>query len=249
MVKGNIDSATFVRIVDARLRVYGSQRHFNKADPFDELVFIILSAQTEFYSYHETWKALRQQFPTRNNLAKARVPQIAAAIKEGGLSQKKARQIKGALQKIKQDAGALSLSFLKKWSDADAKRYLVSLPGIGAKSARCIMMYSLGRKVFPVDTHVWRVSRRLGLAPAIPKPTPPLENQLEEKIPPDLRYTLHVNMVSHGRCICTPYWPKCDECTLNDLCPSAFKPDEVWGGWRKPKGHWKNFRTNKKYDY
>lgn len=246
MIVRQLDTETFVRMVDERLRMYRNQRHFNKADPFDELIFIILSAQTESYSYHQTWSALCRRFPTRKALSNARISQIAATIKEGGLAQKKARQIRGAIQKIIQDAGMLSLSFLKKWGDADVEKYLISLPGIGVKSARCIMMYSLGRQVFPVDTHVWRVSRRLGLAPAVPKPTPALEKQLEEKISPELRFTLHVNMVSHGRSICTPYWPKCDECVLNDLCPSAFKPDEVWGEWRKPQGHWKNFRADKK---
>lgn len=235
----------FIREIDRRLRAYGNQRHFNKRDPFNELVFIILSAQTEYYSYHETYRALRQRFPTRESLYRASVATIASAIKAGGLSQKKAKQIKGAVRKIYKDTGRLSLAFLANWNDERTQGYLISLPGIGVKSARCIMMYSLGRNVFPVDTHVWRVSRRLGLAPSVPKPIPALENELENRIPPDIRYTLHVNMVSHGRAICTTYWPKCGQCVLQNLCPSAFKPDEVWGEWRDPQGHWKNYRTNK----
>lgn len=244
MTSVKLDDEAFIRQVDHRLREYKSQRHDNKHDPFDELLFIILSAQTEYYSYHQTWNALRRQFPTRQALAEARISQIAGAIRAGGLAEKKARQIKGAIQKIIRDTGKISLSFLKNLDNAEVEKYLMTLPGIGVKSARCIMMYSLSRQVFPVDTHVWRVSRRLGLAPPIPKSIPALATQLEELIPHDLRYTLHVNMVSHGRAICTTYWPKCDQCMLNDICPSAFKPDNIWGEWRKPQGHWKNFRTN-----
>jgi endonuclease III len=159
------------------------------------------------------------------------------------LSKKKATQIKGAMRNILADTGKLSLAFLSQWDDERVEDYLTSLPGIGVKSARCIMMYSLGRKVFPVDTHAWRVCRRLGLTPQVPKPTPSMEKDLEAKIPVDLRYTLHVNLVSHGRETCTTYWPKCDKCVLADICPSKGRPDNVWGRWRKPKGFWRNYAS------
>lgn len=235
----------FVRKIDRRLRILGNSRHFNKANPLDELIFIILSAQTESYSYLETFQALRHKFPKWEQVRTARLSSIATAIKSGGLSRKKAAQIKGALRKIYEGTGKLSLAFLSKWDDSRVEAYLTSLPGVGVKSARCIMMYSLGRQVFPVDTHVWRVCRRLGLTPAVPKPTPTLEKELEVKVPPDIRYTLHVNLVSHGRETCTTYWPKCGKCKLADLCPSAFKPDEVWGEWRKPRGAWARYSEQK----
>jgi endonuclease III len=240
------DSNKFIREVDRRLRVYGNSRHFNKSNPLDELIFIILSAQTEAYSYLETFKALRKRFPTKESLFRANCRSIEATIKSGGLSKKKAAQIKGVLTKIHSDTGRLSLSFLSKWSDDQVEQYLASLPGIGMKSARCIMMYSLKRQVFPVDTHVWKICRRLGLTPAVPKPTSQMERTLEAQIPKSLRYTLHVNMVSHGRETCTTYWPKCDNCVLADICPSAFKPDKVWGRWRNPQGFWKNYTQCKK---
>ncbi len=239
------DETQFIREVDRRLRVYGDSRHFNKSNPLDELLFIILSAQTESYSYLETYKELKRRFPTGNALLAARETSIAAAIKSGGLARKKARQIKRAIRKISADIGKPSLAFLRKLKDHEVEAYLVSLPGIGVKSARCIMMYSLGRHVFPVDTHVWRISRRLGLTPAAPKPTPTMEKDLEGKIPPDVRLTLHVNMVSHGREVCTTYWPKCSECVLADICPSAGKADQTWGEWRKPQGAWGNYKVNR----
>lgn len=228
----------FVREVDRRLRVYGNSRHGNRENPLDELIFILLSAQTEAYSYQETYQALAQRFCGWVGLDNAPEEEIAAVIRRGGLSRKKAKQIRTALAKVKSDFGSLSLDPLRRLDDDAAEDYLVSLAGIGTKSAKCILMYSLGRPVFPVDTHVWRVCRRLGLTPAIPKPTPTIEKELEAKVAPDIRFSLHVNLVSHGRETCVTYWPRCHVCVLNDICPSAFKLDVVWGEWRKPRGAW-----------
>lgn len=225
--------------------LYGTSRHHNRRDPFEELIFIILSAQTEWYLYRETFKDLRRRFRTRRSLLTAPEAEIVSVIQRGGLAHKKASQLKRALEKISADTGRLSLSFLRELPDDKVREYLTSLPGIGNKSASCIMMYSLDRKVFPVDTHVWRVSRRLGVAPAVPKPTVLQELELEKKVPPSIRYSLHVNLVSHGQQICTTYWPKCSECKVSKICPSRDKPDDVWGKWRKPTGVWaKALRRN-----
>ena len=237
---------SLIRDVNRRLRVYGDSRHFNKKNPLDELLFIILSEQTESYSYLDTYKQLKRRYSLPLQLLKAKQSSIAKTIKSGGLANKKASQIKRALQKIFADTGKVSLGFLSHWDDKDVESYLTSLSGIGVKSARCIMMYSLGRQVFPVDTHVWRVCRRLGLTPSVPKPTPQMERDLQRKIPPHLRYTLHVNLVSHGRETCQTYWPKCDQCCLADICPSKNRPDKVWGKWRDPKGFWQNYANVKK---
>jgi endonuclease-3 len=228
----------FIREVDSRLTAYGNSRHHNRDDVLEELVFIILSAQTESYLYRRTFEDLFEHFPTWESLLEATEDEIAAIIRRGGLARKKASQLKRALAKIKADTGALSLEFLRNLPDAEVMRYLTSLAGIGNKSAACIMMYSLGREVFPVDTHVWRVSRRLGVTPPVPKPTDAQERELESKVPQDIRYSLHVNMVSHGQQTCTTYWPKCNTCVLTDICPSSNKPDQVWGRWRKPRGVW-----------
>jgi endonuclease III len=183
--------------------------------------------------------------PTWDDVRKASEAKIADTIKYGGLQNKKAHYIKGALEKIKADFGELSLDPLDEYSDNKALRYLESLPGISVKSARCILMYSLGRKLFPVDTHVWRVCRRLGLTPAVPKPTVVQQRDLEAQVPEEMRYGLHVNLVSHGREVCLTYWPKCDKCVLADICPSYEKPDEVWGKWRKPQGAWAQYASKK----
>lgn len=228
----------FIRKVARRLKVYGDDRHNNLDDPLEELLFIILSAQTEAYSYRKVFEEFMIHFPTWESALAANEEEIAFVIKRGGLARKKASQLKRALEKIKCDTGMVSLNFLRKLSNDDVENYLTSLPGIGVKSAACIMMYSLGRQVFPVDTHVWRVCRRLGLTPQVPKPSEKMQRELEAKIPPNLRYSLHVNLVSHGQQTCVTYYPRCGSCVLRDLCPSRDKPDEVWIGWRKPKGVW-----------
>lgn len=228
----------FWRMVDGRLSVYGNQRHGNLDNPLDELIFIILSAQTESYLYNSTFLDLKSAFHPWELLLNSSEEQIAKVIWRGGLARKKASQLKGALHKIFADQGCLSLDFLHDLPDPEVMQYLTTLPGIGVKSAACVMMYSLRRQVFPVDTHVWRVSRRLGVADSVPKPTAARERALEETIPPDLRYRLHVNLLSHGQQTCTTYWPKCSECVLTDVCVSSGQPDTVWSDWRRPRGVW-----------
>jgi endonuclease III len=228
----------FWRKIDRRLAVYGNQRHGNLDNPLDELVFIILSAQTESYLYKRTFVDLQNAFRPWESLLDASEEEIAQVIWRGGLARKKAAQIRGTFHKILADQGCLSLDFLHDLTDLEALRYLVSLPGIGNKSASCILMYSLGRRVFPVDTHVWRVARRLGLAAAVPKPSPVQERELESSIPPGLRYRLHVNLLSHGQQTCTTYWPKCGRCVLTDICSGSGRSDDVWNEWRRPRGVW-----------
>lgn len=235
----------FLKEVDRRLRVYGENRHGNLEDPLEELIYIILSDQTEEYSFVKTWKSFRESFPTWEKVLESSENEIAAVIRGGGLHNKKAKYIKGALEIIKSKFGELSVRKLEEFNDIDALKFLESLPGVSVKNARCILIYSLYRKVFPVDTHVWRISRRLGLTPLVPKPTVKQQLELESLIPKSLRYRLHVNMVSHGRQTCTTYWPKCKECVLGDICPSFEKADNIWGEWRKPRGVWEHYDKEK----
>jgi endonuclease III len=107
-------------------------------------------------------------------------------------------------------------------SDEEAEAFLLSLPGVGKKVARCVLMYSLGRQVFPVDTHCWRIAQRLGWVRPTQKDkhcAPRDMDRLQSKIPPELRHSLHVNMISLGREICAPTSPRCDECPISAWCP------------------------------
>ena len=224
--------------VNRRLTVEGDDPHGNHKDPLDELVFIMLSAQTESYLYRQTYRDLKATYSPWERLLKASETEIATVIRCGGLARKKASQLKAALNQIKETRGALSLQFLQDLSDTEAFEYLHALPGIGVKSAKCVMMYSLNRAVFPVDTHVWRVARRLGIAPPVAKPSETQQLDLEEQIPKEIRRSLHVKLVSLGQQQCTAYFPKCSICPLTDLCPSKGRPDKVWNDWSRPKGVW-----------
>ena len=230
--------STYLRRVNRCLLPVGSNPHGNHDDPLDELVFITLSAQTESYLYLRTFEDLKSAYTPWNRLLQAPDGEVASVIRRGGLAQKKTAQLKAAFRQILTDRGRLSLDFLKRLSDEDAYEYLISLPGVGVKTAKCIMMYSLRRLVFPVDTHVWRIARRLEIAPPTPKPSDKQERELEARIPKPLRYDLHVKLVSLGKTTCHTYFPKCESCSISDLCPSSGKVDAVWSLWRQPRGVW-----------
>jgi endonuclease III len=122
------------------------------------------------------------------------------------------------LHRVRADHGTTSLRWLGRESTSDALAYLTSLPGVGLKTARCVLMYALERPVLAVDTHVWRVAKRLGWIDGGKHPDNRRSEKLERRIPPGLRYSLHVTMVAHGRRVCRGR-PACHLCVLSDLCP------------------------------
>ncbi|MHB1185186.1 MAG: endonuclease III domain-containing protein [Desulfobulbia bacterium] len=195
--------------------------HYNLKDPLDELLFIICSTKTEESSYRNSFRALKETFPTHLNIAEATAEYIARPIAKGGLSNQKAKVIRNLLDSTVNKFGAPTLEPLRAMTDKDAESFLLSLPGVGKKIARCVLMYSLGRQVFPVDTHCWRISRRLGWVRPTQKDkrcAPRDMDRLQSKIPPELRYSLHVNMVSLGREICVAAMPKCEICPIAPFC-------------------------------
>lgn len=160
-------------------------------------------------------------FPRHQQIAEASAKYIAKPIERGGLSNQKAKAIRAIMDTLVERFGRPTLSTLKGWSDEECETFLTSLPGVGKKVARCVMMYSLGREVFPVDTHCWRICRRLGWVRPTQMdghPSPHDMDRLQAKIPPDLRFSLHVNMVSLGREFCTARRPKCRECPIKGYC-------------------------------
>lgn len=200
---------------------YRDFNHYNLKDPLDELLFIICSTKTGEASYRRTFRSLKETFPTHLRIAEAPAEYIARPIVSGGLSNQKAQAIRDLFDIIVEKFGEPTLKSLRKMSDEDAEAFLLSLPGVGKKVARCVLMYSLGRQVFPVDTHCWRIARRLGWVRPTQKDkhcAPRDMDRLQSKIPPALRYSLHVNVISLGREICTPSAPHCDECPISTLC-------------------------------
>lgn len=195
--------------------------HFNRKNPLDELLFIICSIQTNEVLYRQTFANLKKHFPTFKSLAEAKETEIVDSILEGGLASQKARAIKRILEAITEKFGRPTLAPLRIMSDEERERYLTSLPGVGLKTARCVMMYSLGSHVFPVDLHCWRICRRLGWVRATRRNKSCSKKDMDrtqEKIPPELRFRLHVNMVSHGRTVCTAEKPTCSACCIARFC-------------------------------
>lgn len=210
--------ATIARMLSRR---YGDADHFNRSNPLEELLFIVCSIQTNEELYRETFSSLRRAFPTFESLASASETEIAKVIRNGGLANQKARKIKRILCQIVEHFGRPSLAPLNAMDEVDCELFLVSLTGVGKKTARCVMMYSLGKQVFPVDVHCWRICRRIGwVRPTRPDNScsPKDMDRLQAKIPPELRYSLHVNMVSLGRAICTAKSPECHTCPIKQHC-------------------------------
>lgn len=206
---------------------YRDFNHYNLKNPLDELLFIMCSTKTGEASYRSTFRALKETFPTHLQIAEAPAEYIARPIASGGLSNQKANAIRSLLDIIVGQFGEPSLKSLRAMSDEDAEAFLLLLPGVGKKTARCVLMYSLGRQVFPVDTHCWRIARRLGWVRPTQKDkhcAPRDMDRLQSRIPPELRYSLHVNMISLGREVCTPSVPRCDECPISAWCPTIGVP-------------------------
>lgn len=200
---------------------YNDFPHYNLKNPLDELLFILCSVMTPEGNYRKIFRKFKEKYPTFDSLNEARVKDMASIIKKGGLANQKAVAIKKILETIRLKFGRLTLSPLKKLDDQNVETFLTSLPRVGVKVARCVMMYSLDRQVFPVDTHIWRITRRLGWVRPTNKEKSCRKkdmNRLQAKIPPELRFSLHVNMISLGREICLANRPKCDMCPIETYC-------------------------------
>ncbi len=220
-------NSSICKVALALKKRYRDFNHYNLKDPLDELLFIICSTKTGEASYRSTFQSLKEAFPTHLRIAEAPAEYIARPIVSGGLSNQKAKAIRDLFDVLMGKFGEPTLEPLRKMSDKDAEAFLLSLPGVGKKVARCVLMYSLGRQVFPVDTHCWRIARRLGWVRPTQKDrhcAPRDMDRLQSKIPPELRYSLHVNMISLGREICTASSPKCKECPLAAWCPRIGVP-------------------------
>lgn len=205
--------------------LHGSPTLGNKRDPVDELVYIILSRKTPEEQYQRAFVALKERFPTWDALLRSKAETVRKIVGPGGLARKKEASIRGSLVAIKERFGSISLEAARKWSDAELEAFLCSLPEVSRKSAYCVMMYAFGRRVFPVDAHVGRVLQRLGLHRTLGLDLTGLDHKqlqtvLADLVPPNLRLPLHVNLVTHGRAVCTALAPKCGDCDLARFCAS-----------------------------
>jgi len=190
------------------------------ADPLDELILTVLSQHTSDLNAERAFVGLRAAFPTWQAVVEVPSEQVADAIRSGGLANTKARRIQAILEEVREREGSFTLDRLRSMGDADARDYLTSFSGIGPKTAAVVLSFALGRDAMPVDTHVHRVTRRLGIVP--PKASAERADRLLHELVPDgLRTPLHMGFIRLGREICKAPVPSCRRCPLKDLCPTA----------------------------
>ena len=188
-----------------------------RLDPVSELVSTILSQNTNDTLRDRAYDRLRERYPTWEQVRDAPVRQIEKAIRVCGLSRQKAPRIKKALQHVTRERGALTLDFLRDLPVDEARQWLMSIDGVGPKTAAIVLLFSLNKPAFPVDTHVHRVTGRLGLIP----PRASAEKAhviLEELVPAELYLPFHLNVIVHGREVCHARKPQCDVCVLRRHC-------------------------------
>ena len=210
-----------VRTILNRLRKrFGALEPPRRSDPLDELVLTVLSQHTSDVNADRAFTALRAVFSTWEAVVGAKTADVADAIRSGGLANTKAPRIQAILREVSERQGDYDLSGLATMSDEELRDYLTSLPGIGPKTAAVVMGFSFGRDTIPVDTHVHRVARRLGLVTAKAS-AERADRLLHELVPHGLRSPLHVALIRLGREICKAPIPRCRQCPLNDICPTA----------------------------
>jgi endonuclease III len=190
------------------------------ADPLDELVLTVLSQHTSDLNAERAFGALRAAYPDWQGVVDARSGDVADVIRSGGLANTKAPRIQAILREVAEREGSYSLDRLRDLPDAEARAYLTSLPGIGPKTAAVVLSFALGRDAMPVDTHVHRVTRRLGIVPDNAS-AERADRLLHDLVPDGLRTPLHVAFIRLGREICKAPIPRCAQCPLKDLCPTA----------------------------
>ena len=180
----------------------------------------MLSQNTSDVNSSRAFASLKQRFRDWQQVLDAPVEEVADAIRAGGIANVKAARIQTILRELEAREGSLDLSRLEEMSDEEVEDYLRSLPGVGPKTAACVLLFSMGRAVFPVDTHVHRVLTRLGWV----GPKTSAERtyaEINPRVPPEIRYDLHVAFIRHGRQTCKAAHPRCTECVLFDICDAG----------------------------
>lgn len=214
-----------VRAIRDRLReLYGKPRNEPHGHPIAELVRTILSQNTSDTNRDVAYARLRERFPTWTEVRHAPAGAVADAIRPGGLAETKAPRIQAVLRRLPESAQGPDLDWLAETPREEALEFLTGLPGVGRKTAACVLIFTFDRPEIPVDTHVYRVGGRLGLfreRAAFEE----AHDEIRAVTDPGDAYELHINLVTHGRRICRPR-PRCHECALRRMCP-AYRDGRV----------------------
>lgn len=206
-----------MRIDKILTATYGRKAVVLDDDPLDTLVETILSQNTTDANSHKAFKALKKAYPRWESLMDERPSKIADIIRSGGLADIKARRILDALRFIKNERGRLDLQFLKGLSPKEAESWLGLMRGVGPKTRSIVLLFALGMPAFPVDTHIHRVTKRIGL---IGQRTSRegAQDELAKLVPADEFYNFHINIIEHGRAVCQARKPKCHQCGVSRYC-------------------------------
>ncbi len=208
--------------LDTKLEIeYRSPTHGNYKNPTSELFYILLSKITNPMLYKKVFVKFASKYRPWNSLLVTPVAELEFLFRPLGLSSIRSQQILEIAKILKEDFHNVTLSPLRKMPTTKAKEYLLKLPGVGEKSARCVLMYSLGRDISPMDTHAMRIMFRFGLLPDT-KPTN-AHRIMDDRLPEGVARRLHVNLVAHGRAICQGQHPKCDICVVSGSCFFFFQ--------------------------
>ena len=205
-------------VLEALRRMYGPRPWQCWGRGVDILVETILSQNTSNANSSAGFRRLRRRFRSWNQVMNAAVEEVEKCIRISGLSRVKAPRIQSILRQIKADQGKIDLEFLKERSAEDAYEYLMRFDGVGPKTANCVLLFSFGMPVFPVDTHIHRIAIRLGLIPERSSPEE-AHRLLKEMIEPEHRYEMHILLIEHGRRTCKARSPVCERCELVAMCP------------------------------
>jgi endonuclease-3 len=199
------------------IRLYGEPKRRARRDALSQLIVTILSQNTTDVNTARAFDNLRAQFPTWEQGRDAPTRAIVRAIRSAGLANTKAPRIRAILRQLTRERGELSLDFLRALPIEQAKAYLMRLKGVGPKTASIVLLFTFGKAAFPVDTHIFRVTKRLGWV----SPRASREQAhaiLEALAPPEIYYPLHLNLIEHGRAVCKAQRPRCDACSLRRMC-------------------------------
>ncbi|NLF32222.1 MAG: endonuclease III [Planctomycetes bacterium] len=207
---------------------YGPRPWQSHGPAVDVLIATILSQSTSRANSRTACRRLRERFGTWDDVADAPVGRIEACIRPAGLSRRKAPRIRAILRRLRADRGRIDLQFLRRRPQAEAMAYLLDLDGVGVKTACCVLMFSFGMPVFPVDTHILRIAVRLGVL-AEGATAAQAHAELPPLIPPPDRYAMHLLLIAHGRAVCRARSPRCEDCCLPALCPLGRR--RLAAGW------------------
>jgi endonuclease-3 len=196
----------------------------SKADPLDMLIATMLSQNTTDKTSYKAFQNLKNDFKDWNDVLNAQSSKVKNAIRICGLTNQKTKSIKQLLKEIKKKYGAMSLDFIDNMDDDEIYSELIKYNGVGVKTISCVLAFGLGRDVFPVDTHVHRITNRLGLVKT-KTPDKTFEN-IKDKIPLGKKFIFHTLLIRFGRKICRAKNPLCNKCVLYDLC--EFKEKELF---------------------